>query len=307
MSSGQVIQFLVAEMRQGSVKKAKFYQNEPCDVSFGNHQRPTDTVFRSLINTSHVAAIAVMAVALHSQTASAADICSVASGPQRVATIELYTSEGCDSCPPADKWLRELPAKKLGTDRLIPLAFHVDYWNQLGWTDPFAQARFSDRQRQHSKRRGASFVFTPQLLLNGQDYRRGMLFDDIASKVKNINSSRPLADIRLAVSKSARSLHGSVEVDARNPQQRDAQLFLALYENGLVSEVKAGENKGHTLKHDFVVRELAGPFNMDNIGRVRHAQTFRLAPDWKVRDLKLAAFVQAPQNGDIWQAVSGCP
>jgi hypothetical protein len=259
------------------------------------------------IYSPHILSIGIVTMLFGSLPTLAAEVCTVVSGTQRVATIELYTSEGCDSCPPADKWLSELPVKKLGTERLIPLAFHVDYWNQLGWTDPFAQARFSDRQRQHSKRRGATFVYTPQLLLNGQNYRRGMLFDAIAGKVNSINSSRPLADIKLKISRTSDSLHATVEVDAKNPQQRDAQLFLALYENGLVNEVKAGENKGHTLKHDFVVRELAGPFKMDNIGRVRHEQTFLLAREWNARNLKLAAFVQSPQNGDVWQAVAGCP
>lgn len=70
-----------------------------------------------------------------------------------------------------------MPAKNLKADRLLPLAFHVDYWNYIGWVDPYAQPRFSDRQRQHSTRRRASFVYTPQLLLNGQDYRRGIAYN----------------------------------------------------------------------------------------------------------------------------------
>ena len=114
---------------------------------------------------------ATAASALAAMPAVAAE-CTATSGAQRVPVLELYTSEGCDSCPPADKWISELPARKLGVDRVLALAFHVDYWNQLGWIDPFSQAAFSDRQRQHSKRRGVSFVVTPQLLLNGQEIGR---------------------------------------------------------------------------------------------------------------------------------------
>ena len=230
--------------------------------------------------------------------------CTAASGSQRVAVLELYTSEGCDSCPSADKWVGELPAKKLTTERVIPLAFHVDYWNHLGWNDPFAQARFSERQRQHSKRRGASFVFTPQLLLNGQDYRRAMLFDDIDGKVQAINQSPPQADIRLKLSHNGALLESRVEVRVSDgPEQRRAQVYLALYENNLATAVKAGENKGRTLRHDFVVRELAGPLALDEQGRLSHVQSFPLDARWKPLDTHLGVFVQHPQSGEVLQAL----
>lgn len=230
--------------------------------------------------------------------------CTSTSGPQRVALLELYTSEGCDSCPPADKWLSELPSKNLKGDRLLPLAYHVDYWNYIGWTDPFAQARFSDRQRQHSARRRASFVYTPQFLLNGADYRRGVLFDDIDAKVKTFNQSKPLADITLTLVNRGNSLEANVKAATKLPEPRGAQLFLALYENNLVTAVKAGENKGRTLKHDFVVRELAGPLALDANGNARHQHSFHLDPRWKGQDLHVAAFVQHPQTGDVWQALA---
>ena len=232
--------------------------------------------------------------------------CAAESGPNTTALVELYTSEGCDSCPPADKWVSGLPARKLGTERLIPLAFHVDYWNYIGWIDPFSQARFSDRQRQQSRRRGASFVFTPQLLLNGRDFRRGLLFDDIDGKVRAINRSKPLADIRLTVSSDGSVLDSTVEAVAKNGGQRGAQIYLALYENNLVSAVKAGENRGHTLKHDFVVRELVGPLALDANGSARHQHMFRIDPQWKAQDLRLAAFVQHAQSGEVWQALAAC-
>ena len=252
-------------------------------------------------------AVVVGVMTMLSCAHAAARVCTAASGPQRVAVLELYTSEGCDSCPPADKWVSDLP-KTLGAERLIPLAFHVDYWNYIGWPDPYSQARFSDRQRQHSKRRGASFVFTPQLLLNGQDHRRGLLFDDIDEKVKVINRSKPLADIKLTLANNGSTLASSVEAAAKNPEQRGAQLYLALYENNLVTAVRAGENKGRTLKHDFVVRELAGPLALDAHGGVRHEYMFRLEAHWKAQDLRLAVFVQQAQSGDVLQALTlACP
>jgi hypothetical protein len=241
--------------------------------------------------------------------ATRASECLATSGSQRVALLELYTSEGCDSCPPADRWVNELPARKLTRERVIPLAFHVDYWDQLGWIDLYAQALFSERQRQHSHRRGVSFVVTPQLLLNGQDYRRGGLFDDFDSRINAINRSKPQAEIRVRMSRSNTLLVGNVDVSvAGGAEQRRAQVYLALYENNLVTAVNAGENKGHTLKHDFVVRSLVGPLGLDDRGYLSQAQRFRLDARWKPLDLYLAVFVQHPQSGDVLQAlVASCP
>ena len=236
---------------------------------------------------------------------AAATECTAASGSQRVAVLELYTSEGCDSCPSADQWVSELPAKKLATSRVVALAFHVDYWNQLGWVDPFSQGTFSERQRQHSRRRGASFVFTPQLLLNGQDYRRAMLFDDIDDRIKTINRGKPRAHIQLKLSASGSALDSKVEVAVSDGMdQRRAQVYIALYENNLVTAVKAGENRGRTLKHDFVVRELVGPLALDDKGNLSHALNFALDARWKPQDTHLAVFVQHPQSGDVLQALA---
>src|SRR3954462_13042430 len=96
--------------------------------------------------------------------------CTASSRQTRVPLLELYTSEGCDSCPPTDRWVSELPARGYPPDRLVVLAFHVDYLGRLGWPDRFAQARFSDRQRAVNSRVGARVIYTPQLMLNGKDY-----------------------------------------------------------------------------------------------------------------------------------------
>ena len=247
---------------------------------------------------------ATAASALAAMPAVAAE-CTATSGAQRVPVLELYTSEGCDSCPPADKWISELPARKLGVDRVLALAFHVDYWNQLGWIDPFSQAAFSDRQRQHSKRRGVSFVVTPQLLLNGQDYRRGTLFDDIEGKIKAINAAKPQADIRVKLSTSSLQLRSMIDISVSGgAEQRRALVYLALSENNLATTVKAGENKGLTLRHDFVVRSLIGPLGLDDNGNLSHTQSFPLDARWKSADTALAVFVQHPQSGEVLQALS---
>ncbi len=231
--------------------------------------------------------------------------CTTASGSQRVALLELYTSEGCSSCPPADRWLSRLSTQKTVPTTLLPLAFHVDYWNYLGWNDPFAQAKFSDRQRQYSRRRGASFVVTPQLLLDGQSYQRPLLRENIDDRAKAINQSRPRADIRLYQRRSAGRIDTRVEVRGiATAESPHAELFLALYENNLETAVKAGENRGALLKHDFVVRELMAPVAIAADGRLTHEAQFALDAQWKQRDLHVAAFVQHLRSGEVLQAVA---
>jgi hypothetical protein len=231
--------------------------------------------------------------------------CSSASGIQRVALLELYTSEGCDSCPPVDGWISTLPSKHLSDDQVIPLAFHVDYWNDREWTDRFSQASFSDRQRLLSARRGADFVFTPQLLLNGKNYHRAIFFDDIGSEIKEINRTAPQANIQIEVEPSATSLDSvvTVAITAGTQSRIQAEVFLALSENNLATEVKGGENRGKTLHHDYVVRQLVGPLKPDNEGNLQYRYEFKIDRQWKPQDLRITAFVQEP-NGDVLQAIS---
>ncbi|MGH8632371.1 MAG: DUF1223 domain-containing protein, partial [Burkholderiales bacterium] len=119
--------------------------------------------------------------------AQAAPTCEATSASRRVALLELYTSEGCSSCPPADRFMRSLEARGFDSGKVVALAFHVDYWDSLGWRDRFAQPGFSLRQRSAADRAGARFVYTPQFLLDGRDLARGWLSADFASRLASIN------------------------------------------------------------------------------------------------------------------------
>lgn len=163
--------------------------------------------------------------------------CTAESGARRVALLELYTSEGCDSCPPADRWISSLPQHGLNAERVVMLGFHVDYWNYLGWKDPYARAEYSARQRTASRRSGARVIYTPQLLLNGRDYRRGAFTDDIDSRVRALNQEKPGPRIRLKMNTESPGVllvQGTADVtDAAEPG--DARAYLAIYENNLFS------------------------------------------------------------------------
>ena len=97
--------------------------------------------------------------------------CTASSGPNRAVLLELYTSEGCSSCPPADQWISQIAAHGFSADRVIPLALHVDYWDYIGWQDKYAKSVFSARQRDQAALWRYSTVYTPQVMLNGQDFR----------------------------------------------------------------------------------------------------------------------------------------
>lgn len=216
----------------------------------------------------------------------------------RVALLELYTSEGCNSCPPTDAWISGLSSQWV-PQKLVVLAFHVDYWNYLGWEDRFSQARFSQRQQASVRYNGLRTAYTPQLLLNGRDYReRG----DIEAQVARIYTQPARVQLSLNFVKNDATLKTKVVISpARTSANDPLQLFLAVYENNLHSDVKSGENRGRRLRHDYVVRSLTGPIALDK-DSLRWDGKLALSPEWKTADLGLAAFVQSAKTGEILQA-----
>lgn len=235
------------------------------------------------------------ALALLMTTTAAAATCKAGSGPTRAALLELYTSEGCNSCPPADRWLSSLRER---TPRdVVPLAFHVDYWNKLGWVDRYSQPAWSARQGRIAAIHHARTVYTPQFVLDGRDWRawRGDLPEP--------RDERAQAKLKLRLKPVANG-HLEVSGEARMRDRPDgAQVSLALYENDLTTRVAAGENAGSLLRHDFVVRRLAGPFPLPDSGVLRLRESFSLEADWKPTNLGVAAFIQNADSGEVYQAL----
>jgi hypothetical protein len=217
-----------------------------------------------------------------------------------VALVELYTSEGCDSCPPADRWLSRLAADGPGADSVVPLAFHVDYWDRLGWKDRFASARFSERQRALARQAGSRAVYTPGFFLNFQEFR-GWGSARFGDALRAVNARPARADIRLELDAGA-AAQLAIKADFLLKAPGKGQGFVALYENRLSTDVKAGENRGVTLRHDYVVREWFGPLEVSGAAEFR--KTLALQRDWKPRDLGLAAFIQDTARGEVLQATA---
>jgi hypothetical protein len=225
--------------------------------------------------------------------------CSGQSGPQRVALLELYTSEGCSSCPPADRWLNSLEKRSFTSDKIIPIALHVDYWDYIGWKDRYASPTFSARQREQATLNRSNFVYTPQALLNGKDYRGWGNDSKFGDDISTINRSPAHADIRLTINTAQDRM--KIKAVAHSPAK--SVLYIALVENNLSSEVKAGENSGSKLNHDHVVRTWLGPVEVEEAG-LDVQRSFTLNPDWNAKNMKAVAFVQNSSSGEVLQAIA---
>lgn len=229
--------------------------------------------------------------------------CDARSGPHTAALVELYTSEGCNSCPPADRWLRSLGEKGGAPGRVVPLALHVDYWDYIGWKDPFAQKRFSDRQRRLAGVHRSRVVYTPQVMLQGRDFR-GWHSGAFAREVAAINARPPKASIELQLDTGRADTLG-VEVRAElleGARPADAVLYLARYQSGLASSVAAGENRGRRLEHDYVVVDWAGPIPL-KAGKAAASRSFRLSSGTARGRAGAAAFVQDRRTALVLQAL----
>jgi hypothetical protein len=251
----------------------------------------------------------LLALALQLAMPAQAMQCRAQSGKTTTALVELYTSEGCDSCPPADRWLSSLGARGYAPDRVVPIALHVDYWDYIGWKDPYAKQAFSARQRKMASLARAAMVYTPQVLLQGRDFRNWAAAG-FEQEVAKINAQPAKARISVLLDGPGR---GAFEVavaaellDAR--PLGDTALYLGAYENKLVSEVKAGENRGRSLPHDYVVLQWAGPFEFQDRKLAARA-SLPLLPKAVPGHSGVVAFVQDRATGEVLQALmlAACP
>ena len=167
---------------------------------------------------------------------------------RQVALVELYTSEGCSSCPPAESWLRGLKEKAGLWSEFVPVAFHVDYWNYLGWCDKWSSKEYSDRQRDYAGAWGSENIYTPEFVLNGQEWRNWL----------GLRGAPGLSGTKAGILKvvSEDTNHWQVVFTLATNAITGYDVNAAFLISGLGSDVKAGENTGRHLKHDFVVIKL---------------------------------------------------
>lgn len=227
--------------------------------------------------------------------------------------VELFTSEGCSSCPPADRLLAKLIEKQpIENVEIIGLEQHVDYWDRLGWRDPFSSAQFTKRQSVYGRVFRLRSIYTPQMVVDGTHQfvgsERGDALDAIAASAR-----QPKAQVDAALSLSApegrdRRLTVRVEI-ADVPEavgSERLQVVLAIIEDGLESKVSQGENRGKVLRHRGVTRHFAaiGTMNPEQTARFSKETEVVLDPSWRPAELKAVVLVQAFPSRQIIGAAS---
>jgi hypothetical protein len=223
--------------------------------------------------------------------------CQISSPAQTQVLLELYTSQGCSSCPPADHWLSQFDPR--ATANVIPLALHVGYWDYIGWKDPYARRDFNARQQWLAEINHSRSVYTPGVFLQARETPRWHDTPSFNAAVRAISAKPARAKIELAVERSGADTLQVHALSALAPETRatDARLFVALTESGLDTQVKAGENRGATLHNDHVTRDWSGPLALGaqsiSLGAAASAGTQRA----------LVAFVQDVGSGEVLQAV----
>ena len=209
--------------------------------------------------------------------------------------LELFTSEGCSSCPPADALLSELGSS---SKAVIPLAYHVDYWNHLGWSDPLSSPRWSERQSAYTRALNLDSDYTPQMVISGQWQAVGSDRSDIARAVAAARSvpfpgsvslhtiPGPSGSRKLQVKLNARMLNAAAT--------GTLVVMVAIYENGLVERIHRGENGGRQITYDYTVRKLLPAFQLSPAQGASVEKKLRidLDPSWSLDHLGVAAFIQ---------------
>ena len=232
--------------------------------------------------------------ALNAQEETAGDSSKPTAQNQGFALCELFTSEGCSSCPPADALLRDID--RVARKSALPIAvlsYHVDYWNRLGWTDPFSAKEYSERQRAYSKLLKDS-VYTPQLVINGTTSLVGSRRRDAVQAVSKSMQKRAPVDLSLQADLST---SGTVSVEySAEGAKADDRINIAVLQSFAESDVPKGENAGRTLQHVNVVRLLKST-RLDS-GASKTIEV-TLPVDVESKCDRLVAFVQRPATGEV--------
>lgn len=220
--------------------------------------------------------------------------CSASSGPQVTPVLELYTSEGCSSCPPADKWASGFKGKDI-----VVQAFHVGYWDYIGWVDRFAAPAYTLRQREVAVANRLRNIYTPQVVVNGRDWPQW------GNAESRIVGNREPARTQLTIKRLADDqFEATVTPAAASGTAPPWAAYWTVTEHGHNSKVKAGENAGEFLKHDFVVRQYTQAGEYKSTGATPQKLSFRSIAATPGHERQINLVVFEPQSGKTLQALS---
>lgn len=260
-------------------------------------------VLRSPFLYAGIIGLLILSAILHPWQRSSAAVSLPSDGTPRPVVVELFTSEGCSSCPPADALLKRLSEQQpVEGVHVIALEEHVDYWNHLGWADPFSSNTFSQRQDDYARSFGADGVYTPQMIVDGQFElvgSRGGEARDTIQKAANL----PKLEVGVSSVPGSGEGKATVEVQISNPQgiapREASELWAAITETNLQSDVKAGENSGETLKHAAVVRSLRKVETLRDLSGYQQHVDLSIDSRWKKEDLVVVIFVAEKNSHKI--------
>jgi len=208
------------------------------------------------------------------------------------ALVELFTSEGCSSCPPADALLEEIQ-KKYSDKNVLVLSYHVDYWDKLGWKDIFSNVLFTERQEYYSNIFRLNTIYTPQAVINGKKEFIGSNKNKLISNIDEQLDEKAEASITL---KATQNNSGKIELKCSTPNNlKDDQLVLLLVQKMATNKIKRGENEGRTLHHINIVREIL----YSSVNSKEASKIFDLPSGLNKEDIFIAAFIQHKQSGKI--------
>ena len=224
--------------------------------------------------------------------------------------VELFTAQGCSSCPPAERALSRLGTDESTRSRIVPLAYHVDYWNEGGWIDPFGAREWSLRQEAYGRALGAGGPYTPQLVVDGRAQFPGG--DERRARAEIAGALERSPAVRLGLTARKREGQRSeVTIDltaqaTENIPARKLRVLVALFENRLTTAVERGENGGRTLESEYVVRRLETALSLDPKAgsRKQGSVAFKLDRAWRPENIGVAAFVQDPTSMRIYGAAT---
>lgn len=235
--------------------------------------------------------------------ARAADAPAAAAPSGHPVVVELFTAQGCSSCPPADHLLSKMATEPEWQGRLIALGFHVDYWNFGGWTDPFSSGDATDRQNAYLKTlppgKGA---YTPQAIVNGRTACVGS-DERVLRQLLAEAAAAPAGKVELALKRDGSKVVADIVAAPPAGFSGSLDVAFALVEDGLETEVKAGENAHRTLHDDFVVRRFQRAFKLRGAEQ-RDSVSVRLERGWKPEHMRVAVFLQDPETRAIVGAAS---
>lgn len=212
---------------------------------------------------------------------------ALAQGAANPVVVELYTSQGCSACPPADEFLAELA----GRDDVLPLALHVDYWDYLGWQDAFAQPAFTQRQKRYAKAAGAKMIYTPQIIVGGTDRVKGLRPDEIAARIAT-HSAQP-ARVSLRVSRNGGQV--VIEALAEPPLESGAVVQMIRFDPEQTVQIERGENAGRAVVYRNIVTDWTAVAEWPGLAPLR----LELAAEGAA---PVAVIVQEPGPGAVLAA-----